>query len=544
MTATTTTSAATAPVEQPTMSSSDIGMIFVHEYYTFLNKDPARLHCFYSANSTLSHGYQGEETEVFSGQKAIKSKIVSLGFEDCKVLVTNVDCQESIQGSIIIQVLGDLSNKGGPAQKFVQTFFLAVQPKGFYVLNDIFRYLKDDSEDTIEENLTEDPKTDEHTADVPVQPETHVEAESAPEAAPIAPEAITAEAPAATIVAPAAPVIKEQPAQTVNTEASAANDEKKQQTDKKKKVDRKKDVKKDAKKDQESGDKKEETAAPQLTAATADAHSSTAAPTPAVAPATAPVETPKPDAPKTWANLAAKNSTQWGAAKSTLTAAVQAAPNVTPVAPASAPAPAPAPASTTTPVKAPAATKSFHGDKPRVEFHSIYIKNVTDRMTLDQIRTAFNKFGSVKHLEYARVRNCVFLDFTTPEAVLAALKQRDVLVGTENVLAEERHRKSNGFQNNNRPYHNNNNSSNSNSSNNNNSSHQHNHHHNQHNQHNHGNQQNGTMNAAHIPRSEQKPFANGHQHPLGGQRGRGGSHRGRGAFHSRPENVGTPVTVK
>lgn len=49
----------------------------------------------------------------------------------------------------MIQVLGEMSNNGLPNRKFSQTFFLAKQPNGYYVLNDIFRYLKDD-EDTEE----------------------------------------------------------------------------------------------------------------------------------------------------------------------------------------------------------------------------------------------------------------------------------------------------------------------------------------------------------------------------------------------------------
>ncbi len=43
-------------------------------------------------------------------------------------------------------MLGELSNNGGAWRKFAQTFFLAEQPNGYYVLNDIFRYLKDEDE--------------------------------------------------------------------------------------------------------------------------------------------------------------------------------------------------------------------------------------------------------------------------------------------------------------------------------------------------------------------------------------------------------------
>lgn len=79
---------------------------------------------------------------------------MDLGFHDCKVLVSNVDSQASAHGGIMVQVLGEMSNKGSASQKFAQTFFLAEQPNGYYVLNDIFRYLKEDLEDEFEESET------------------------------------------------------------------------------------------------------------------------------------------------------------------------------------------------------------------------------------------------------------------------------------------------------------------------------------------------------------------------------------------------------
>lgn len=72
---------------------------------------------------------------------------MSLGYEDCKVFVSTVDSQSSAEGGIIIQVVGELSNRGGPWRKFAQTFFLAEQPNGYFVLNDIFRYIKEESDE-------------------------------------------------------------------------------------------------------------------------------------------------------------------------------------------------------------------------------------------------------------------------------------------------------------------------------------------------------------------------------------------------------------
>jgi hypothetical protein len=51
------------------MPASEVGWCFVHEYYTFLNKDPSRLHCFYGQKSTLIHGTEGETVTPSQGEK-------------------------------------------------------------------------------------------------------------------------------------------------------------------------------------------------------------------------------------------------------------------------------------------------------------------------------------------------------------------------------------------------------------------------------------------------------------------------------------------
>ena len=43
-----------------------------------------------------------------------------------------------------------MSNKAAPHRKFVQTFVLAEQPNGYFVLNDIFRYISEDDEEVPE----------------------------------------------------------------------------------------------------------------------------------------------------------------------------------------------------------------------------------------------------------------------------------------------------------------------------------------------------------------------------------------------------------
>jgi hypothetical protein len=74
----------------------------------------------------------------------INERIKELEFKDTKVRVTNVDSQGS-DSNIVIQVIGEISNNNNAHRRFVQTFVLAAQTNGYFVLNDIFRYLADDS---------------------------------------------------------------------------------------------------------------------------------------------------------------------------------------------------------------------------------------------------------------------------------------------------------------------------------------------------------------------------------------------------------------
>src|SRR5882762_5281310 len=102
---------------------------------------------------------------IANSLQEIHNKITSIGFEDCKVFIHSVDAQSSANGGIIIQVIGEMSNHGDPWRKFVQTFFLAEQPNGYFVLNDIFRFLK---EETLEGDGTEEVVHEPNTVPEPV----------------------------------------------------------------------------------------------------------------------------------------------------------------------------------------------------------------------------------------------------------------------------------------------------------------------------------------------------------------------------------------
>lgn len=116
--------------------------------------------------------------------QAISEKIKSLNISDCKVRVLNVDSQASMS-NIVVQVIGELSNKNQPHHKFVQTFVLAEQPNGYFVLNDIFRYLNEDEDEAVNDEPqpeipAEEPATPANDS-VPVPTEDLVASEAAAE---------------------------------------------------------------------------------------------------------------------------------------------------------------------------------------------------------------------------------------------------------------------------------------------------------------------------------------------------------------------------
>lgn len=102
-----------------------------------------------------------------------------MDIQDCKVRVLNVDSQASFH-NIVVQVIGEMSNRSEPHHKFVQTFVLAEQPNGYFVLNDIFRYLNNDEDEIVEDEPAEEEVPQEEHAS-PIVPAAEPEIEKATE---------------------------------------------------------------------------------------------------------------------------------------------------------------------------------------------------------------------------------------------------------------------------------------------------------------------------------------------------------------------------
>ncbi|ORX55074.1 NTF2-domain-containing protein [Hesseltinella vesiculosa] len=417
----------------PTTAPQDVGLLFVREYYTFLNKKPHRLHAFYSKDSYFVRGDEGETVKTFHGQEDIRQKIEELNFEDCKVLVTQVDSQASSNGGILIQVLGEMCIMDGPSQKFSQTFFLAPQPNGYYVLNDIFRFLKDEVDIDYYTCDDEQPakKEEPAAAEVPAKEEPKLNGKAEPKATEMKQEPIASPTPSAATT-PAA-VVTLAPVATAPAPATSAP-----------------------------------APAPAATqpvpVATPAATPATQSPAAAAAPAS-PAATPaaRPEAPKSWADLAAKESSKWGVQVSETKATPSPATTTAPASPAKEHAqPAaqqPQQQQQQQQQQQPAAQQSqqqqqqqSNKDQRKEEVTSIFIKQVYNQVTMEQLQEAFSKFGPVKAITMNPGRNTAFLDFETPDAAPKALAQHKVFLANKHfVLAEERRRfgarqQQNGFR--------------------------------------------------------------------------------------------------
>ncbi|OQS06509.1 ras GTPase-activating protein-binding protein, partial [Thraustotheca clavata] len=121
-----------------------VGNTFVKQYYNLLTESPEKLHRFYKDISRFSHVTGSQMEEPISGQKEINDAIMAKNYNGARVDLDNgsIDCHASQNGGVIVMVTGIIKLKHGNATHFVQTFFLAPQPNGYFVLNDVLRFLE------------------------------------------------------------------------------------------------------------------------------------------------------------------------------------------------------------------------------------------------------------------------------------------------------------------------------------------------------------------------------------------------------------------
>ncbi|KAJ2829013.1 hypothetical protein IWW50_001085 [Coemansia erecta] len=365
--------------EAQTVSAQEIGWMFAREYYSFMNSDPKKLQYFYGKKSTCVHGTEGKIVTQANGQQEIYATIAAEEFLGSQIEVTTVDILPSINGSIIVQVLGKVAKGTQPFRRFAQTFFLAEQPSGYYLHNDILRYLNDDIEDS-------EPVAAITTATTEAAPAAEPVKEAAKPTEPVAPKkdekVEVAEAPKPTAAEVAKPVAEKKPEAAAKPAPAAES---------------------------KPRAPKEKPAAP--AAAPAEA-----------AKTEQPAAAPVPAKPTSWANLAADGSGKWGSTMAKVEGTVAPAAN----------------AAGTPPPRTSTPSSGARDARRKPEQPSVFLKNIPQGTSIVQLKAAMKKFGLSAYVDYSPSRTTGVAEYATEEEKKAALDAGEVTVGDHKVIIEER----------------------------------------------------------------------------------------------------------
>ncbi|GAB2227461.1 hypothetical protein Droror1_Dr00009283 [Drosera rotundifolia] len=126
----------------PYMTAAQVGSYFVTQYYQLLQQRPEYVHKLYSDSSTMLR-IDGNNREAATAMAQIHALVMSMRFTAIEIKTAH--SLESWNGGVVVMVTGtvQLRNFSG-RKKFAETFFLAPQEKGYFVLNDIFHFIDED----------------------------------------------------------------------------------------------------------------------------------------------------------------------------------------------------------------------------------------------------------------------------------------------------------------------------------------------------------------------------------------------------------------
>lgn len=371
-----------------------VGNTFVKQYYHLLCSSPGQLHRFYKDSSQWCHGDGSQMEEPTSGQESIKEKIMKRAYQGARVDFDHgsIDCQASLNGSVLVMVTGMMTLSGSATPKaFVQTFYLAVQPNGYFVMNDVLRFL-----------------------DMPVAAS---QTQTQPQATTVAKEVKKPSVQSAigtpVVSAPAvkSPVAKSPVKAKLNgKEGVVASPVKAIKSNTPKKAHEEPAAQKTAEEAPKSPKKK---AAPVVASPKANASPAPVSPSPSPAspvkaatpksstpvnPATPTIPEPaKPAAPKSWAQLFSAATA--GAEKPSGTT----------------------PSKNAEEAPKPKAQEGGEATKDRPKYYSIYIRDVPQQAKADDLRELFKPFGTIANVNVVSGRGYAFVDFVDEASMRAAL---------------------------------------------------------------------------------------------------------------------------
>ncbi|KMZ69386.1 RNA binding protein [Zostera marina] len=127
----------------PTVTAVQIGNFFVGQYYQVLQKNPDIVHQFYTDGSNMTV-IDGSMVETAKTTLEIHSLIMSLNFKTIEIKTAH--SMESLNGGVLVVISGSVKIKElhSKQQRFMQTFFLAPQDKGYFILNDVIQFIDDE----------------------------------------------------------------------------------------------------------------------------------------------------------------------------------------------------------------------------------------------------------------------------------------------------------------------------------------------------------------------------------------------------------------
>ncbi|KAF4385575.1 hypothetical protein F8388_010131 [Cannabis sativa] len=128
----------------PTAPSAQVvGNAFVEQYYHILHHSPELVFRFYQDPSVIGRPDSNGVMTSATTMQGIDEKIRSMNYKEYKAEIKTADAQKSYENGVIVLVTGCLTGKDNLKRKFAQSFFLAPQDSGYFVLNDVFRYIDD-----------------------------------------------------------------------------------------------------------------------------------------------------------------------------------------------------------------------------------------------------------------------------------------------------------------------------------------------------------------------------------------------------------------
>ncbi|KAK1315549.1 hypothetical protein QJS10_CPA05g01733 [Acorus calamus] len=183
------------------VNSLQVGKLFVDQYYQILYNMPEYLYGFYKDSSIISRPEPDGTVVSVTSVQDVNNKVLSFDSKNMRAEIVNVDYQDSYKGGVFVLVNGNLIGKEKVTKKFVQSFFLAPQENGYFVLNDAFQYVGEtppmETSNHLSTTQPESPQVLDHQVVEPATPPREDELDNVP---------VIEEAQTPTLVQPVHPV--------------------------------------------------------------------------------------------------------------------------------------------------------------------------------------------------------------------------------------------------------------------------------------------------------------------------------------------------